>query len=441
MRWGLLGCAVLALACSRDATPAPEPAASSPESEPNLGPWQGPPPPSSTQLLRGGAVHATAQLRSTSALLGLPLGDGTLSITLARPIEGGVHHRVAAPPTATIPWEQWLSGKGCPAIDGATCTRWRGLRVYQRGQTLDVFPATVPPSAVRSALAFDDRVRPSDLRGHILAHATDPGALRETTLEVDVGETHLDLRLTWAPADPAAFEPTAQPGTAIAWRALCEGALACFRLGPLPDLGTFVRQTKAPATPQHPLLQWAVAWPHALAQLHTSGRNAIPELGRGLFDQALDGLSEIAFAGGRQDDDGFIVFARLPTPWVNFAASMATQAGYVQTPTAAGNDTVSWAPLPSGGLFFALDDGPEPANGWVGVASSPERYPWLHTAARTLAPTPVFAARVDRLDRLRRWLPGRWTRWLDAFADQSLTVRIEPIAGRIEARARLDGRR
>lgn len=428
MRW-VLAVGLCTLACGREA---PAPAAPPAETRPDLGPWRGPVPSTNASFLDGATTVAVVDAPALASWLDLPLGSGTATLSLDRPHPGGTHHRIVWTPPPNTSWRDVVPG-GRPC-DVGSCVAFGRTRVFSRAhegrEVVDVYtgdgpPAVDPTSSPRAELA--------SLRGHLVARTVsrdENSPLREATVEVSTDRSA--LRLTWIPRDAQAFRSTPSTGTAISWDALCSGAVACARLGPVPPLAAWLRdQPRVDDGDALGWSTWATQWPALLARQVDAQRARLPEMARGMFDNAADGLGEIAFGGGRRDADGtYVAFVRLPSTWVNFTASVLHYLALPLGPQTVGQTSISWAPLPrGGGVFLALDEGAEPTMGWLGIASSPERFAWLLQAPHSGAPLPGLSLHVARLETVQPWLPEPLRSTLQPVRERSLTARIEPANG------------
>lgn len=265
-----------------------------------------------------------------------------------------------------------------------------------------------------------------------------PRAVEYATLELSTGPEHTDARLRWRLASTPPTEISSAP--APSWNALCSDASACFRTGPWPDAAGWLAQLPpmklSAVSPEALVDLGGSTWPHVLAQGILDIRGTLPKPAAGLFDSALSALGEVEFAGGRLEADGtFLAYVRLPTPWVNFTSTALAYAGQAPVPTVLSDGTeVSWSALPGGGVVLALDDGVEPAMGWIVFASSAERFTWLATAPRTQAGPSAFALRVETLGSLREHAPPSTQTWIDAYAQQPFVFHLGSEDGLLTAR-------
>lgn len=265
-------------------------------------------------------------------------------------------------------------------------------------------------------------------------------AFARASVELTHNAKQLRARLRWTPPSP--WSPKTSTAPAPSWDALCSGALACARTGPWPNLHAWLQSVGTAERPQDPKLAalslWSSTWPHELAASLAALRARSPEVSRGFIDMALEGLGDVEFAGARLDDGGvFIAFVRIPATWVNFAASVLPYAELAPRPAPAGDTEITWAPLSHGGIALALDDGPEPAMGWIVLASSPERFAWLMDAPRTRAGPSALTARAD-LDRVIEHTPQAWRPWLDPYAGRTGTLWVEVDDGLLSLTANLE---
>ena len=200
-------------------------------------------------------------------------------------------------------------------------------------------PVDLPPGPAMRARGWDmpfpelpttRTVQQVELRGDAVAQADDlhqalghegPSAITTATAERVATDDELRIRVRWAlheaPQESSANEP------APSWEALCDGAVACFRTGPWPDVGGWLTAVPPDASTDALPVLWGGEWPHVVAGLLQRERDRLPEVARGFFDTAVRGLNDVAFAGGRLQADGTVLaFARVPAEWVNFTSGV-----------------------------------------------------------------------------------------------------------------------
>lgn len=385
--------------------------------------------------------------------------DSQVTATFARPIGGALHHRVHGTLRPDASWPGPNRGTApCPTLGGRRCFQVRGgtAYVHKRGRDLSVDLIT-RGDATETEIFTATNAQPSPkstptLVGDVVLRAEDASlvaagltphvpAFDLASAEFLVDSRSVRARLRWTPPEPWSPRTSDQPGPS--WEALCSGAVACMRSGPWPNIYGWLQSLGAAERPQDTALAaaslWSSTWPHELAASIASLRDRSPEVSRGFIDMALSGLGEVEFAGARLDAGGvFVAFIRLPASWVNFAASVLPYAGLTPGTKQVGSTEVTWAPLQRGGLILALDDGPNPALGWIVLASSPERFAWLMSAPRTLAPPGSLTARVARVGDLQAAVPPPWRAWMDPYADRSATLWVEIEAGQLSASLDVD---
>ncbi len=430
------------------------------EQEPRLPPWSGPDNPVGPGHLRGGTLFATVRLSAVPAEF-LPEAlqsidpDQPITATLGRPHRGGLHDRVVWRQRPATSWRDVLPGaESCNLFEGPTCvrlgTRVAAVTVEGDRVQLDVF--SDPVGGTATALEVSPPPADLGLTGDVVAHShaarirpelklPTPPAIEETSLELTAAEGHVDARLRWRLASGPAGESSAAP--APSWHALCAGAAACFRTGPWPDALAWLSRL-APAKlssvyPDSPLDLARSAWPHVLASTILDLRGTLPTAAAGMFDNALAGLAEVGFSGGRLEADGtFLAYLRLPSPWVNYTASVLAFVGRTPSTTVLSDGTeVSWSALPRGGVVLALDDGVEPAMGWIAFTSSAERFTWLANAPQTQAGPSALALRVEHLVALRQHAPAFMLGWIDAHAQDPFVFHLGSEDGLLTARVML----
>lgn len=462
VRSRLLLAVVVIAACGRsDPTPGvadPPPAPT--ESEPKRVPWLGTTAPAGPGHLVGGGVRASAKVETLQSLLPgsrwlEPLDpDSVVTATLARPIDGALHHRFSGVLREGASWPDARDATpACPSVGTLTCVAYPWGKAYARieGQalTIDLIShgkATADAVLDASGAAASTVATPT-LTGDVVIHSNNASlastlnpnhilAFENASIELTQTPEQLRARLRWTP--PSAWSPKHSTAPAPSWDALCKGALACARTGPWPDLHTWLQSVGTAELPPGfgltALSRWSSTWPHELGASTAMLRDRSPEIARGFINTALSGLAEVEFAGARLDEGGvFIAFVRIPAPWVNFAASVLPYAGLAPRSEPAGKTEITWAPLQHGGIALALDDGPEPAMGWIVLASSPERFAWLMDAPRTRAGSSALTARISRIDRVTQHVPQAWRSWLAPYAERTATLWVEVDEGRLSA--------
>lgn len=420
---------------------------------PTLAPWSGPENVDGPGHLTDGAVKVSARLSAIPAALRPAMlatvdPEQPVSATLGE----RAHHRAAWTQRPGTSWRDVLpEGSRCDAFDDADCLRLSDVRVgvMQQGERVRVDVVTDEGAAQAQSLLERPVGRGPSLRGDIVAEWKDlhalldhppPAAVTRGDFAFTAGEVKR-VRLRWALTDA----PDAEHSQAAApsWAALCDGSRACFRTGPWPALGNWLARHPPVALEAGDtmavLSMVATEWPHLVARMIEQNRSKLPPVAQGFFDQMLSGLDDVAFAGGRLDHDGTgIAFVRVPTSWVNFTASVLAHAGYPSAPHRLENGTdVSWAPLPSGGVVMALDDGHDPQMGWVAFATTPERFAWLQTLPKTQAGPSSAAVHIARLADVLAFAPPTVRR---AFADEedaALTAHLGGDEGLLVATAEL----
>lgn len=416
-------------------------------------PWSGPANVDGPGHLRDGAVKLTARLSAIPDALrpeSLRTIDPQQPVTAT--IGGPAHLRVAWTQLPGTSWRTVLpTGTPCTAFDDAQCLQspdgLAGVVEYDDRVRVDLVASEAAAGAQQ---LFERPVGPGPhLRGDVVASWSDvhalqghpqPAAIAGGDLAFTDGETRR-FRIRWAleHAPPAEHSRAAAPS----WAALCDGARACARTGPWPDLDAWLARypavTLSASDLPSALAALASQWPHILAAWVADRRADVPAGARGFFDQALSGLGHVEFAGARLDDDGSgIAFVRVPAPWVNFAASALSYAGYPSAPHALGDGTeVSWAAMPTGGVVMALDEGPEPSMGWLAFASAPERYAWLQRLPKTQAGPSSAQLHVARLSDVLTSTPPAVRQALADHGASGLTVQVAGDAGFLVATAEL----
>lgn len=462
--------AVVAVACGRSGVPPVAQSKSVPvpvESRPVRLPWVGAALSGGAGHLEGGGVRTSARVSTLQALLpdnewfDALEPDSVVTATLARPIDGALHHRLSGVLRADMSWPDARSAPAaCPPVGPLGCVAFPWgkayVRIEDRALTVDLIThgeatdqgvlaassatahtAAAPKLAGDLVMQFDNAVLASALQ-----HKHVP-AFDHASIELTQSPSKLRTRLRWTP--PSTWSPRHSTAPAPSWDALCSGALACARTGPWPDIHAWLQSVGTAEPPQGSglttLSLWSSTWPHELAAWVATLRDRSPEISWGFIDMALGGLSEIEFAGARLDEGGvFIAFVRIPAAWVNLTASVLPYAGLQPTAEPAGNTTVTWAPLQQGGIALALDDGPEPTMGWIVLASSLERFAWLMDTPRTRAQSSALTARIARIDRVTEHAPQAWRAWLAVFGDHTATLRVEVEEGRLSVSADLEAR-
>lgn len=464
-------CLLLALvlaACGRsdparasEVQPAPVPA----DIGPTRSPWTGQRLPAGPGHLPGGGVRASAsvtllrRLLPDNAWLQALEPDSVLTATLARPVDGALHHRISGVLRPGMSWPSPGDQEApCPPVGSLTCVAlpWGKAYVHTTGQalTLDVIthgdatqrtiedasntvasPTAAPGLLGDGVVLFDNEDLAAALgQGHI-------PAFNQASLELTGDPQHLRARMRWTP--PVPWSPKTSDAPAPSWEALCSGALACASTGPWPNLHGWLQSLGPADRPRGSGLLaasiYSGTWPHELAASLATLRDRSPELSRGFINMGLDGLAEVEFAGARLDEgDVFVAFVRISATWVNFAASVLPYLGLTPGPVRAGKTDITWAPLQRGGIALALDDGPEPTMGWIAFASSPERFAWLLDAPRTRAQASALTARVARIEDILSHLPARLRSVLDPYADRSATLWVEAEQGQLSLRVDLE---
>lgn len=420
---------------------------------PKLAPWSGPENIDGPGHLAEGAVKVTARLSAVPTPLRPPmLADVDYEQPLSATLGERSHHRAAWTQKPGTSWRGVLpEGSPCEAFDDADCLRLSDVRVGVMQQGERVRLDIVTDEGAAQAQSFLERPvgRGPSLRGDIVAEWRDlhalldhppPAAVTRGDFAFTTGESQR-IRVRWAlnDAPDAEHSQVAAPS----WAALCDGARACFRTGPWPAVGDWIAR--------HPpvglengdttsvLSAVATEWPHLLARMIEQNRSRLPPPAQGFFDQILFGLGDVAFAGGRLDHDGTgIAFVRVPAAWVNFAASALAHAGSPSAPHRLEDGTdVSWAPMPPGGVVMALDDGPDPAMGWIAFATTPERFGWLQTLPKTQAGPSSAAVHIARLADVLAFAPPAVRRALADEEDAALTAHLGGDEGLLVATAEL----
>ncbi len=420
---------------------------------PALAPWSGPANVDGPGHLEEGAAKFTARLSAIPTdlrpdVLGSIDPEQPLTATLGR----GTHHRVAWTQRRGTSWRDvFPEGTACEVFDDADCLRTSDAIVGVMQQADHVRADVVSPESADQAQSFFEAPvgRGPSLSGDVVAEwnavhdllgPPSPAAISHGDAAFTTGETDR-LRVRWALND--APEPEQSQAAAPSWSALCDGARACFRTGPWPDIGAWiVRHPPVPLRASDTvsaLTAVATLWPHHLASLIEQSRSRLPPPAQGFFDQTLSGLGDVAFSGGRLDDDGTgIAFVRVPTVWVNFTSSALAYAGFPSPPHRLEDGTeVSWAPMPGGGVIMALDDGVDPAMGWIAFATSPQKFAWLQRLPKTQAGTSSVFVRITRLADVLAFAPPILRRALAEHEQAALIVHLARDQGFLVATAEL----
>lgn len=414
-------------------------------------PWSGPENIDGPGHRTDGPIKLTARLSAVPpSLRPTALANIDADAPVSATIGPGAHQRVAWTQRPGTSWKSAVKGTPCDAFDDAECVQLSTViaGVMQQGDR--VRADIVSEDAAARAQEFFERPvgRGPTLPGDIVAewvglhealgHAL-PAAIERGDFALTVGDP-TRARARWILTE----SPSAETSTdaAPSWAALCDGAQACFRTGPWPDLGGWLASqppgTLDSSAPRSLLATGASEWPHVMSGLIVAARARLPPAAQGFFDQALTGLGDIVCAGGRVDDDGSIAFVRVPAQWVNFTASALAYAGYPAPPHRLEDGTeVSWAPLPTGGIVMALDDEPKPTMGWIVFATSPERFAWLQRLPKTQAGPSFAAAQIARLSDVLAFAPTALRRALADHREHALTVQLSGEDGFLVATAKL----
>ncbi|MBV1862123.1 MAG: hypothetical protein KUG77_27140 [Nannocystaceae bacterium] len=435
------------------------------ESKPARIRWRHETPPIGRGHLPEGSIRASAEVATLRSILPatpwleLLEPDSRITATLARPIEGALHHRLHGVLREGVSWpvsEPYANP--CPPVGPRTCFGFPWGQAYVRtvGRALTVDLITHGTATERAVMAATKSISsPSavpQLSGDVVLYAENAKlttalaqrhipAFDHASIEFIQDEQQLRARLRWAPPTP--WFPGTSDSSAPSWDALCSGALACARTGRWPDLYPWLQSLGTVQHPQDPQLLaasiWSGTWPHELAASVATLRNQAPEVSRAFIDVALSGLAEVEFAGARLDQGGvFIAFVRIPASWVNFTASVLPYAGLAPGPKPAGDTEITWAPVEHGGIALALDDGPDPRMGWIVFASSPERFAWLLETPRTRAQSSSLTARIARIGSVQKYVPRTWHSSLVPYADRRATLWVEVEQGQLSVSADLE---
>lgn len=459
--------ALLIAGCGQADPPLPaksQPAQRPQESKPARTPWTLQGAPEGPGHLHEGGLRGSAYVATLQALLPNTTWfealepDSRVTATLARPVDGAVHHRLHGILREGSSWpDPDRRGVPCASIGALTCVdlAWGKAYVRTEGRALTVDLIThgdpTPEVVLAATQAPSTPSATPPLGGDAVLHIettklaaalaqAQPPAFDHASIELTQDPRLLRARLRWTPPNP--WTPSVSNTAAPSWDALCSGALACVRTGPWPNIHAWLQSLGTTARPQGSGLLaaslWSGTWPHELAATVATLREQSPEVSRGFIDVALAGLAEVEFSGARLDKDGvFIAFVRIPAAWVNFAASVLPYAGLTPGPQRVGSTEITWAPLQHGGIALALDDEPDPTMGWVVFASSPERFAWLMDTPRTGAHASALTARITRIDRVAKSLPPAWRSWLAPYADRTATLWVGAEDGQLSLSADL----